>query len=283
MPDTLHIGKADQYSKNLQSSRKYRTCSGRIAIVGLCAISHLFFPLLEAQVRLASQDWSDVARQRAENAAARQKNSLLAMSKSIDAQQAAVQRQRQETRGFGPAEFSRGPESVAPMTGPSCDALPSGEIDALVDSAAQRTSVSPILIRSVMRQESAFRPCAVSSKGAIGLMQLLPSTADDLGVKDAFDPEANVLGGAKLLRHLMDHYDGNLGLTLGAYNAGEAKVDAVMGIPMIAETVDYVKRVLSHIPSAHREVPDSGEANDQSVRESAPDTNLRLTRVDEGE
>lgn len=95
----------------------------------------------------------------------------------------------------------------------------------------------------------------------MGLMQLMPSTAGDLGVTDAFDPAANVLGGARLLKQLMDRYGGDLSLTLGAYNAGSGKVDAAGGIPMIPETMDYVSRILSRLSGAHSAQPDTGQEN----------------------
>lgn len=99
-----------------------------------------------------------------------------------------------------------------------------------------------------MKQESDFRPCAVSAKGALGLMQLMPPTAGDLGVRDAFDPRENAIAGAKFLKQLMDHYDGDVSLALGAYNAGPRKVDAIRAIPAIPETQDFVRQVLSFLP-----------------------------------
>jgi soluble lytic murein transglycosylase-like protein len=153
----------------------------------------------------------------------------------------------------------------------ACSPMPSDDINALVETAAASTSVSAELIRSVMRQESAFRPCAVSAKGAMGLMQLIPGTAAELGVKDAFDPEQNVLGGAKLLKQLMNRYSGDLSLTLSAYNAGTRPVDAAAGVPMIPETIDYVSRILARL-----------SAGIQSVPESDPDTSLWITGSDGG-
>ena len=130
-----------------------------------------------------------------------------------------------------------------------------------------------------MRQESAFKPCAVSAKGAMGLMQLIPGTAAGLGVKDPFDPEQNVLGGAKLLKQLMDRYSGDLSMTLSAYNAGTRPVDAADGVPMIPETIDYVSRILARLSASGVNTP---FANPQSVRDSAPDTSLRITGSDWG-
>ena len=102
------------------------------------------------------------------------------------------------------------------------------------------------LIRAVMHVESNFNPHAVSRKGAVGLMQLMPSTATRMGVTDPFDPRQNVLGGVRLLRILANRFEGDQTLTLAAYNAGEAAVLKYGGIPPFAETQRYVKRVLSH-------------------------------------
>lgn len=129
-----------------------------------------------------------------------------------------------------------------------CDPLPTPEIDRLVISAAQRTELDEGLLRAVMKQESAFKPCAVSSKGAQGLMQLMPATARQMGVEDAFDPVANVDAGAKLLKELLVRYKGDLPLALSAYNAGPSKVDAAGGPPDIAETQDYIRRILAVLP-----------------------------------
>ena len=113
----------------------------------------------------------------------------------------------------------------------------------------------------------------------MGLMQLIPGTAAELGVRDAFDPAQNVLGGAKLLKQLMDRYSGDLSMTLSAYNAGTRPVDAAAGVPMIPETIDYVSRILAKLSPP---VKNALSAGAQSVRESDPDTNLRITGSDGG-
>jgi soluble lytic murein transglycosylase-like protein len=135
--------------------------------------------------------------------------------------------------------------AAAAFAGADCEPLPASEVDALVEKAAKRQDLDQAVLRGVMRQESAFRPCAVSPKGAMGLMQLMPATASRLGVPNPFDTAANVDAGAKLLRELLMRYGGDLSLTLSAYNAGSAEVDAAAGVPEIPETQDYVKRVLS--------------------------------------
>jgi soluble lytic murein transglycosylase-like protein len=128
---------------------------------------------------------------------------------------------------------------------PECEPLPVTEIDELVTQAGDAESVSPDLLRSVMKQESGYRPCAVSEKGAMGLMQLMETTASDFGVSNAFDPRENVAAGAKLMRQLINLYDGDLPLALSAYNAGSSRVDPSLGVPRIPETMDYVNKVLS--------------------------------------
>jgi len=116
-------------------------------------------------------------------------------------------------------------------------------IESLVKQAGRRHGVAPELIHAVIRQESGYNPFAISQKGARGLMQLLPQTAEWLGVQDIFDPAENVEGGVKLLRYLLDRYEGDEALALAAYNAGQGAVEEHGGIPPFQETVDYVRRV----------------------------------------
>ena len=115
----------------------------------------------------------------------------------------------------------------------------------LVREAAERHSVDPALIRAVIETESNWNPGAISRKGAVGLMQLIPTTAKRFGVNDLFSPQQNVDAGVRFLKTLLERYNGNLELALAAYNAGEGAVDRAHGIPRFRETRDYVQRVQS--------------------------------------
>lgn len=117
----------------------------------------------------------------------------------------------------------------------------------MIDAAADASDVSADLVREVARKESSFHPCAVSNKGAEGLMQLMPATQLSLGVDDPFDPEASLFAGARLLRELLSRYNGSVPLALSAYNAGPKRVDRAGGIPPIAETRRYVAQILSRL------------------------------------
>lgn len=118
--------------------------------------------------------------------------------------------------------------------------------NAVMDSTA-RYHVSPKLVFAVIRQESGGKSCATSSAGACGVMQLMPETARQLGVKDSYDVRQNVEGGVKYLREMLDRFDGNTDLALAAYNAGPANVEKYGGIPPFAETQNYVSSIKSHL------------------------------------
>jgi len=113
----------------------------------------------------------------------------------------------------------------------------------LVDTISASNGVDPALVRAVMKTESNFNRWAVSSKGALGLMQLIPSTGRRYGVRDFFDPEQNISGGVQYLRFLLDKFNGDVDLSLAAYNAGENLVERLGRIPPIPETTVYVQRV----------------------------------------
>ena len=125
------------------------------------------------------------------------------------------------------------------------------QYDDLIDEHAAAQGVRPELVRAVIEQESNFNPRALSSKGAMGLMQLMPATAADLGVLNPFNAMENIRGGIKYLRQLLNRYDDNEALALAAYNAGPAAVDRHGSqVPPYRETQEYVKRILSSRPSA---------------------------------
>jgi len=117
------------------------------------------------------------------------------------------------------------------------------EIDAAIVMAAARHNVDPNLVRAVVKVESNFNSNAVSRKGAMGLMQLMPATARELKVKNPFDPEQNVDAGVRHLKYLLENYGGDVKLTLAAYNAGSGAVARSAGIPHYAETQNYVRRI----------------------------------------
>ncbi len=118
-----------------------------------------------------------------------------------------------------------------------------GDIDTAIEEAAARHNVDPNLVRAVVKVESNFNPNAVSRKGAMGLMQLMPSTARQLKVKNPFDPEQNVDAGVRHLKQLLESYGGDIKLTLAAYNAGAGAVARSSGVPRYAETQNYVRRI----------------------------------------
>src|SRR5262245_48192160 len=115
----------------------------------------------------------------------------------------------------------------------------------LIDAISTNHGVDPALVRALIKTESNFDRWAVSSKGALGLMQLIPSTRRRYGVQDFFDPQQNIDGGVRYLKFLLSKFKGNLDLSLAAYNAGENLVERIGRIPSIPETANYVRRIRS--------------------------------------
>jgi soluble lytic murein transglycosylase-like protein len=163
---------------------------------------------------------------------------------SIAAQQAAVRKQA-ETAGATLIPWS--PPAAGGVAQANCEPIADEVVTPLIENAAKTNELQVKLVRAVIEQESGFRPCAVSSKGAQGLMQLMPETAGELNVKDAFDPKTNIAAGSKYLKQLLDKYKGDTKLALAAYNAGAATVDAINAVPDIPETRDYVDAILKKI------------------------------------
>lgn len=125
-------------------------------------------------------------------------------------------------------------------------------LSSLVDRAAGQFAVDKALVQAVMHAESAFNVHAVSAKGAVGLMQLMPETAQRYGVRDLFDPEQNITAGVRYLRDLLDTFNNDARLALAAYNAGENSVLRYGGVPPFPETISYVDRVLK-LETAYRD------------------------------
>ena len=140
-----------------------------------------------------------------------------------------------------PAQPASSPRQLLTAPIPSHSAP---DLEQVVNSASAAYHLDPDLVNTVIHAESGFNPHAVSPKGARGLMQLMPSTASALGVKDAFDPEENVGGGSRYLRELLERYNFDLVKALAAYNAGPQRVEQYNGVPPFHETRAYVARIV---------------------------------------
>ena len=128
----------------------------------------------------------------------------------------------------------------------SASSYTSSELDSIFEDAANTYGVSSIILKSIAKAESGFNPSAVSSAGAVGIMQLMPSIAAALGVSNSYDARENIMGGAKYISQLLSRYDGDVSLALAAYNAGSGNVAKYGGIPPFAETQNYVSKVLGY-------------------------------------
>lgn len=137
---------------------------------------------------------------------------------------------------------------LTPAPPAQCEPMSMAELDPLIAGAATAHQVKPEWLRAMMRQESGFRACAISPKGAMGLMQVMPDTAAQLGLADPFDPAQNVKAGAQYLKQMLDRFNGDLRLALAAYNAGPARVTGnPPAPPAIRETQAYVEQIMKQL------------------------------------
>ena len=184
---------------------------------------------------------------------ARQRQSVRRQAESVGAW-LVPEREAEAVRPGDTADMAPASASQAIPKAP-CDQMGEASVAAIIDGAAKAQSVQPKLLHAVIEQESRFRPCAVSLKGAKGLMQLMPETAAELGVTNPFDPKESIEAGAKYLRQLLDKYKGDLPQALGAYNAGPGAVDQAGGIPNFRETRDYVQSIMKKVGTIPIDLP----------------------------
>ncbi|MGB6481877.1 MAG: lytic transglycosylase domain-containing protein [Candidatus Acidiferrales bacterium] len=161
------------------------------------------------------------------------------------------------------------PAQTARQRGTDGNAMaPSAKLQGVVNAAAARNNLDPALVQAVIQAESNWNPYAVSRKGAFGLMQLIPSTAERYGVGDVFDPVQNVNGGTRYLRDLLDRYHGDLKKSLAAYNAGEEAVQRYGGVPQYPETRAYVRKVTTtYFQSGSPRAPVVSASRQSPIRE----------------
>jgi soluble lytic murein transglycosylase-like protein len=180
------------------------------------------------------------------------------MEESVARQKAAVEKQvgPAQAGGFFTAGWS-GPALIPPPAmAANCDPIGAGQSAPLLATAATAQQLDPALLRAIISQESGFRPCALSPKGAMGLMQLMPETVGQFHVADPFSAEQNINAGARYLKQLLDRFKGDLRLALAAYNVGPERVDGdPPAVPDIPETRDYVTQILKALKATPAENP----------------------------
>ncbi|MGZ4844972.1 MAG: lytic transglycosylase domain-containing protein [Candidatus Angelobacter sp.] len=165
--------------------------------------------------------------------------------------------------------------AAQPLAAPSKTAAPATavqniDLDQVVREASSRNRLDPDFVSSVIRAESNFKPHAVSKKGALGLMQLMPATASQLGVADPFDPRANVEAGAAHLSALLDRYNNDPIKALAAYNAGAHRVKQYNGVPPYRETRAYISKIVRDFNAKKRAQMKAAAANNAPARAAGP-------------
>ena len=175
-----------------------------------------------------------------------QQRSIALQQQSIERQRSTAARQPSVAPAARSVERSESDGETAAFA-PDCQPISPLVLQRVVQAAATANNLSPSLINAVIRQESGGYPCAVSNKGAMGLMQLMPATALQMGATEPFDVDQNIAAGTRLLAELMQRYQGDLNRVLGAYNAGTAAVDRAGGPPPFPETVNYIHSILGQI------------------------------------
>ncbi len=178
-----------------------------------------------------------------------------AMSQSIAIQKLSAERQRAAIQQISPTRVLAQEIVTRDFAGGdpfNCERVDGEFLAPDIESATSDNKLPQNLVEAVIETESAFHPCAVSSKGALGLMQLMPETASSLGVVDPFDAKSNLLAGSRYLGGLLTKYSGDVRLALAAYNAGSGAVDRYNGVPPFNETQDYVQKVMALWQSSRR-------------------------------
>jgi soluble lytic murein transglycosylase-like protein len=171
------------------------------------------------------------------------------LSQTRTAMEKSVARQRAGVAGSQIPRLRTSGQSYRPvgLRAGVCQPIDPIQVSPLLNRIAGDQNLSPGLLAAMIQQESAFDPCAISTKGAVGLMQLMPATVEQFQIRDPFDPVQNIESGARYMRQLLDRYGGDLALALAAYNAGPAQVDNSNGLPQFPETVKYVSDLLKKL------------------------------------
>lgn len=228
--------------------------TARIAFAVLAAVTWLAAPSQScAQITTTANEHGNLVFINTDSRVARNGSTISSPSAPSQPTQAGVKPSAAETPA--PAAHPAWPPLPPPSadesatsfetasSAPSAPAQPEERMDRIVREAAEHNNLDPALVKAVITTESGWNPRAVSNKGAVGLMQLIPETAQRFGVHNSFDPQQNVEGGSRYLKVLLDRYNGDLTKTLAAYNAGEHTVDLYRGVPAIRETQRYVQKV----------------------------------------